>query len=303
MELHVGTQDGLYQFGDGQGKQFEGESVTALAAADSDLWAITERTTVWHLDGGSWQQAARVEGLGANCLLPSRAGVLVGTSEAHLLRLTGTNLEGVASFEAVEGRAKWYTPWGGPPDTRSLAEDPIGKLYVNVHVGGVLVSTDGGASWDASGVDIHTDVHQVVAPGRDLVLVAAGEGGLGVSKDGGRSWQLTTEGLHAAYCRSVAVSEDYVLLTASTGPRTSESAVYRRPSEEDGPFERCRNGLPSWFTDNIDSGCLDAVGGTVAFGTTDGSVFLSADQGQVWKVLSQGLPPVTSVTFRRRRNG
>ena len=212
MELFVGTRDGLYQVGVGDGKQFEGESVTALAVAESELWAIIDGTTVWSIND-SWQLVARIEDLTANCLLPSRSGMLVGTSEAHVLRLTGTEVERLLSFDAVDGRGRWYTPWGGAPDTRSLAEDPAGKLYVNVHVGGVLVSTDMGASWDASGLDIDTDVHQVIAPEEDLVLVAAGEGGLGMSRDGGRSWQLITEGLHAAYCRSVAVSGDQVILT------------------------------------------------------------------------------------------
>ncbi|MFN8233199.1 MAG: hypothetical protein U0V56_06925, partial [Actinomycetota bacterium] len=61
----------------------------------------------------------------------------VGTSGARLLRLVGNALEPVEGFAAVAGREGWFTPWGGPPDTRSISEWDH-DVYVNVHVGGIL---------------------------------------------------------------------------------------------------------------------------------------------------------------------
>ena len=86
-------------------------------------------------------------GAEAECLLPTQAGVLVGTSEAHLSKLADNGFEPVSSFDHAEGRDAWFTPWGGPPAVRSMSTDPDGAIYANVHVGGVLRSRDGGRSW------------------------------------------------------------------------------------------------------------------------------------------------------------
>ena len=43
---------------------------------------------------------------------------------------------GDALFDAIPTRSGWTTPWGGPPDTRSIAIGPAG-LFAGVHVGGV----------------------------------------------------------------------------------------------------------------------------------------------------------------------
>src|SRR5207249_3911316 len=98
----------------------------------------------------------------ATCVAPTRDGVLVGTEQARLFRLTGAGLAPMPSFETVEGRDAWYTPWGDPADVRSIAVALDGAIHVNVHVGGVARSRDGGTSW-APTVDIESDVHQVLA--------------------------------------------------------------------------------------------------------------------------------------------
>ena len=63
-------------------------------------------------------------------------------------------------------------------------------------------------------------------------------------------------------------------------------------------FERCRDGLPTWFDANIDTACLAAAGSVVVFGTEDGRVFQSLDGGARWEMRAKGLPSVTSVTVR-----
>src|SRR5947199_198308 len=183
----------------------------------------------------------------------SAAGPLIGTEQAHLLRLTDSELARVDSFETVAGREAWYTPWGDPADVRSIAVAADGTIHVNVHVGGVARSRDGGASW-APTVDVEADVHQVLAhPSRaEVVLVAAAEG-LGVSRDGGDSWQFATAGLHAHYLRAVTVAGDQALVSASTGFHGRRSAIYRKRLEGGTHFERCAAGLPNWFHDNVNT--------------------------------------------------
>src|SRR5436190_1998313 len=118
---------------------------------------------------------------------------------------------------------------------------------------------DGAASW-APTVDIERDVHQVLAhPTRAEVVMVAAADGFGLSRDGGDSWHFATAGLHAHYLRAVAMAGDHVLVSASTGFRGRRSAIYRKRLDGGRRFERCSEGLPPWFDDNVDTGCLAAA--------------------------------------------
>jgi photosystem II stability/assembly factor-like uncharacterized protein len=130
-------------------------------------------------------------------------------------------------------------------------------------------------------------------PGR---VFAAAAVGLGTSADGGATWAFATDGLHARYLPAVAVTDEAVLVTASTGPRGRRAALYRRPLGGGG-FGRCREGLPQWFGDNVDTHCLAARGGVVALGTEDGAVYRSTDGGQAFERLAKGLPAVRCVAL------
>ena len=193
-------------------------------------------------------------------------------------------------------RDQWYTPWGGPPDTRSITVTPDGTPLVNVHVGGVWRGEDDG-TWREV-VDVENDTHQVLAAGDGTeVVVAAAAVGFGQSEDGGRTFAWSTEGLHDTYCRAVAVADDVVLVTASTGPFTKHGAVYVRPLDGGDRFTRCDNGLPEWFEGNIDTFQLAARESVVALGTDDGRVFVSQDAGTSWDLAAAGLGAVRCVAI------
>jgi hypothetical protein len=290
----VATSRGLLTYDEG-GKPgsvgHDGRAVTAVCRDRDDVWSILDAAEIWHRAATGWRHAASLDGLRATCVAVTD-GVLVGTSEARLFRLTGDRLDPIESFDAVDGRPEWHTPWGGPPDTRSIAEWDE-AVYVNVHVGGIVRTLDGGATW-APTIDIHADVHQVTTA-EGLVLAACAEG-LAVSTDRGGSWRTRTDGLAATYARAVAVCGDAVLVSASRGPRGGEAAVYRGDLRGED-LVRCEAGLPEWFDDNIDSHCLDALpdGSFAAFGTEDGRLFASADTGRTWDEVADDLPPVTSL--------
>jgi photosystem II stability/assembly factor-like uncharacterized protein len=200
------------------------------------------------------------------------------------------------AFERAESRTQWYTPWGGPPDVRSVCTAPAGAILVNVHVGGILRSDDDGASWRAT-IDLDHDVHQVLALD-DSVAVAACAFGLAASHDGGRNWAVRDEGLHATYGRAVAVAGDTVLLSASNGPQGRQAAVYRQPLPAEGPFERCRAGLPDGFDGNVDTFWLaGAPDGSAALATRAGEVYVSMDEGATWERAASGLPAVRCVAL------
>jgi hypothetical protein len=299
--IRVGTAAGLWELNGDRvipGDSLTGQSLTALARDGDHTWALVDGRTLWETSGGAWEARATIDGPAATCLAPTPDGLLIGTEQAHLLRRTADVLAPLESFERVEGRDAWYTPWGDPADVRSISSAPDGRtLHVNVHVGGVARSRDGGRSW-APTLDIDVDVHQVLAhPTRGgVVLVAAAEG-FGVSTDGGDSWKFITAGLHAHYLRAVAVAGDTVLVSAATGPGGRRSALYRKSLDGDASFERCLEGLPTWFGDNVDTACLAAAGPHVVFGTEDGRVFQSLDAGERWQLLAKGLPPVRCITL------
>ncbi len=297
-QVLVGTDDGFHLLGNGGARRPAGHSMNAAAVTTSGIWAISGYRRIWHHPhGGEGEAVAKTDGGRANCLLPVGDEVLVGASEANLYRLRGGALERVESFDDVPGRDAWYTPWGGPPDVRSLARDATGAIYANVHVGGVVVSADGGRTWRDT-MDIHADVHEVAAhptlPGH---AYAASARGLGVTADGGAGWRFDSEGLHGSYCRAVALSDQTVFLSASLGSRGKQAALYRRPIGSTDGFDRCTSGLPEWFSDNLDTFCLAAAGSFVAAGDVNGTVYVTEDDGETWTAAVAGLPGVNCLVL------
>ena len=294
--LLVATADGLHELGDRAvpGRvHHAGRVVTTVVEWEKQLWAIIDRSEVWHMaEVDGWDQLGDLGHYQGTCLAFMKEDVLVGSSQARLFRVVGEGIEPVSAFDHAEGRSRWYTPWGGPPDTRSISEWHE-AVYVNVHVGGILRTQDGGETWTPT-IDIDADVHQVTTA-EGLVLAASARG-LAMSTDHGGAWTFRSEGLEAPYSRAVTVCGDAVLVSASRGPRGGRAAVYRG-ALGGGGLERCRTGLPEWFDDNIDSYCLDAHPDRsfVAFGTSDGRVFASEDAGRSWGVFASGLPSVRRV--------
>ncbi len=288
----LATAGGL-QAPDGSPAGLEGRDVVALSP-NKEIWAIADGRVLVAGDDDRWNDVAPIEDLKGRSVLATDDGVWVGTSKARLLRLDDGGLRPVLGFDDAPGRDTWFTPWGGPPDTRSMSRSSNGTQYANVHVGGILRSSDG-ESWEPT-IEVDADIHQVLAhPSEPAVVLAAGAYGLAISDDRGQTWRTEADGLHGRYCRAVAVAGDTVLVSASTGPFTEQAGVYRRPLGSSDPFERCTEGLPDWFPSNIDSGCLAAAGAEVLLGSDDGEVYRSTDAGRTWEQTASGLPAVRAV--------
>ena len=300
----AGTAAGLLTIDPSTGvvvdRRLEGHDVVAL---DGD-WAVVDRRSLHHVGGEAGGPSAPVEADGARLHCVLAEGVdhpLVGASEAALLRLDAPDgpLRPVPSFAAMPGRDAWYTPWGAPADVRSLAALDDGTLLVNVHVGGIARSVDGGESWSPT-LDIDADVHQVLAvPSSPRTAVAAAAVGLCVSRDSGATWAIASSGMHAAYCRAVAVVGDTVLVSASDGPGGSSSALYRVDlgAALDTPLSRVTDGLPRSLGGNVDTFCLagSADGGLAVCAAPGGTLFASDDEGRSWSAMATGLPDVRCV--------
>jgi hypothetical protein len=288
VDVLIGTAEGLLRLSDAGVAPVAPTGTTAI---DGE-WAIVEDSDVVSLDSGV---TATTSPLSAQCIAAFGDGALVGTEQARIFELDATGaITAVESFDHIPTRDTWYTPWGAPPDTRSLTVTADRVPLVNVHVGGVWRADDG--TWTEV-VPVDNDTHQVLAARSGSRVVVAAAVGFGSSTDGGQTFTWTTDGLHATYSRAVAFAGDFVLLTASTGPRTDRGAVYRRPIDADGPFERCHEGLPDWFAFNIDTFQLVAHDNRAAIGTSTGEVYVSDDEGSSWALVAKDLPPIRCLAF------
>jgi hypothetical protein len=281
MTLRIGTAEGLVE-------PPHGTTLDGPVRVFGDAAIAADGRVLWR-SGDEWTQLASAPAL--LCAVDAPGGLLVGAEDARLFRIGADGVVPVPGFDRCPGRDEWYTPWGGPPDVRSLACTLENVLLANVHVGGIPRSVDGGRTWEPT-IDLHTDVHQVRASRDDAaIVVAAAAVGCCISRDAGATWSIRDAGLHATYCRAIAISGDTILLSASEGPRGRESAVYRGALDDDAPFER----VTDWLKGNVDTHALDLLDDHAAFGTRAGRVWESRDAGATWSVTIDDLAPVTSI--------
>lgn len=301
MSFVVATDDGLFYVDEDETstrRLVEGP-FRHVVAADDGAVALAADGTLWNVDENG--EANEFEELPPTsgqplCVLVNGTDVWAGTAGAHLLLVREGELARVKAFDEVEGRERWSTPWGGPPDVRSLDVDEDDVVFASVHVGGIVRSLDGGDTWLPSG-EIEWDVHQVVTvPEYASTVLAACAVGMALSTDAGETWEIEDRGLHATYCRALAVAGDHVILSVSQGPGGEQACLYRRVLE-DSVFERCRVGLPDWFPTNVDTHCLTAWEEQVVVAAPGGSLYVSNDIGIRWHELALGLPEPRAVVI------
>lgn len=282
MDLVIGTTAGVFDL---EGKARSGASlVSHVARSGEDWWAVGEEGLIRNGEVVATPPAGAV----LQCVAPGPDRVWVGADSARLYYLDTGELVEEEKFTEAPGRDAWHTPWGGPPDVRSLSVGPDGALYVNVHVGGILRHAGEGFT---PTVDIAADVHQVLAhPDRPGVVAASTARGLATAGNGS-DFEFRTDGLAHSYCRAVAVDGDTVLVSASRGPRGGEARLYRSLLEG-GVLEPCE-GLPT-FEGNIDTHCV--LGRPSAYFVGHGpQVWVSTDGGDGWEAATDGLPSVTAL--------
>ena len=284
MNLRIATAAGLVDPG-------SGAPADGPVRVFGDALIVGDHRLFWHGDAG-WYEIGQAPGL--RCAVDAPGGLVVGTEGAHLLRLGPTGLTRIDAFETMPGRDDWYTPWGGPPEVRSLACTADNVLLANVHVGGIARSDDSGRTWTPT-IDIHFDVHQVRSIwGRGDLVVAAAAVGLCISRDGGVTWRVRAEGLDHTYCRAVAVPDEAILVSASEGPR-GQAGGDLPDVDPRRHAVRARHRLDGRATSTPPRSTASAT--QAAFGTASGEVWQSSDSGATWARTHHGLAPVTSLSL------
>jgi photosystem II stability/assembly factor-like uncharacterized protein len=225
-------------------------------------------------------------------------------------------------------RPKW-TPGGGGLCLHTILTDPTrrDRLTIATSTGGVYRTDDDGRIWRARNRGIKAYflpekepefgqcVHKIVRhPSRSDRLFLQHHFGLYRSDDGGDTWREASKGVPSDFGFAMAMH-----------PRNPE-AVYILPLQADEfrcPPEgklrvyRTRDGARSWrpLTRGLpQKDCYDAVlrdamsideedPAGVYFGTRNGWLYGSRDEGESWSVIEESLPPITcvcAVTVRDR---
>ncbi len=250
--------------------------------------------------------------------------VYAGTEPGALFR----SRDGGESFELV--RALWDHPqrgeWGagyGGQAVHTVVTDPrtADSVTVAVSTGGVYRTADGGDTWEASNSGVRAEflpegqqypefgqcVHKIAQDPADADrLYLQNHGGVYRSDDGGAAWSEIGKGLPADFGFAIA-----------THPRRG-GVAYVFPvndgSDRYAPGYRCRvyrtedaglswsplhDGLPEGnhygivLRDALRTDDNDPAG--VYFGTRNGEVYASADEGDTWRQIASHLPDVLCV--------
>ena len=212
-------------------------------------------------------------------------------------------------------RKKWNPGFGGLCLHTILTnkKDPD-DIKIAVSSAGVYQTADGGATWAASNEGVKAYfmpnqypefgqcVHKIVRhPKKKKTLFLQNHHGVYRSRDDGHTWQEIEEGLPSNLGCWITVpvhgSVFIVPLEADAKRFTCEGKlrVYRS-RDEGNSWEPLTKGLPQKNAyEVILRDAVTSVGDNIFFGTKNGKLFASSNDGDSWKMLEGSLPEIYCV--------
>ncbi len=229
------------------------------------------------------------------------------------------------SWELVRGlwnhphRKRW-SPGGGGLCLHTILPHPASrdKLLVAVSTAGVYRSDDGGRSWRTSHKGVRAQflpdphppfgqcVHKVVRdPARPDRLFLQNHWGLYRSDDDGLTWKDIARGVPSDFGFALDAhprqGTAYIVPLESDQFRCTPDARLRvyRTATAARSWRALTAGLPQQdaletvLRDGLATDRVEPAG--VYFGTRSGRLYASRDEGDSWRLLREGLPPIVSV--------
>lgn len=258
----------------------------------------------------------------------SEPGVMYcGVGPAALFRSDddGVTWQENGSLSSHPTKAQW-APGAGGLILHSVVLDPKNKnrMWTAISAAGVFRTEDGGASWQTMNDNIRDPgaafdpnmplypeagqcVHQLAhAAGDNDRLYLQGHSGTYRSDDGGNHWTEITAGLPSDFGMSMAAHphnpETAYVVPLQGGElrcppefklrvfRTSDAGATWEPMTKGLPQEQAFMGV---YRDSLCTDTLPSAG--IYMGTNTGQLWVSADDGDSWKMVTQNLPPICSV--------
>ncbi len=264
-----------------------------------NLYRSTDAGQSWHPVG----QGDVLRYVRALALSPHHTDTLyAGTEPANIYKSTdaGDTWSNLGIRE-LPGSGEWslpYSPRAGAVRTISFHPSEPGLVYAGVEQGGVLKSTDAGATWTITHSGVHPDVHTLAVPPDDPeVLFAATGGGVYRSEDGARTWDRLIDG----YTRGIAVHPIMPEIMFA-GPARRVGHEGRVLASEDG------GGTWTLAARGLEIPMLNMAESFVMHSDFPNDVFLITSQGQLlrsrvdrirWRPVVAGLPFVHDVDISK----
>jgi photosystem II stability/assembly factor-like uncharacterized protein len=267
--------------------------IVYLAAYEGGMWRSDD-------GGGTWRQLPAYPVAHAHSVVvdphdPSL--VYVGSEPAAIFQSrdggeTWCECEG---FRAVPESKGWHFFAPRQAHVRDLtmgADDPQ-RLYAGLEVGGVVRSTDGGATWQQL-QGPYEDVHSLsVTPAQASTLYAATARQPWRSDDGGDTWTAIGHGLPHRYIVPIAAAPDtpdLVLVSCSTSFQRQTGHLAR---SMDGGRSWQKPAWPGPDDDMVIAIAWDTTTPRTVFAGTDGGkLYRSMDRGASWHALPVELDSV-----------
>jgi hypothetical protein len=258
-------------------------------------------------DGGKTWVECRLPAPGVFSLAVSAGdgAVYAGTEPSALYRSDGggETWRELSGLLELPSRPTWsFPPRPWTSHVRWIAPSPhdADVILVGIELGGLMRSTDGGATWQDHRPGAQPDVHSLAwHPRAESRAYEAGGGGAAWSEDAGETWRPADEGRDRHYTWSVAVDPadpELWYISASTGPfaahggRDPQARIYRR---REGEWQALAGGLPEPLP--AMPYALVAANGRLFAGLADGQLWESADQGDSWHACTLRGDPLTKL--------
>ena len=305
MRLYAATGDGIVRLdeaGDGWTVErfLDGSGAQCLSVdprdPDTVFAGLRERGVRRTQDGGrSWADCALPEpGVFSLAVSAADGAVYAGTEPSRLFRSDdrGESWRELEALLELPSRPTWsFPPRPWTSHVRWIAPSPhdADLLLVGIELGGLMRSTDGGATWQDHRPGAQPDVHSLAwHPSERVRAYEAGGGGAAFTADAGETWQPADEGRDRNYTWSVAVDPhdpELWYVSASTGPFAAhgggdpQARIYRRrPGDE---WRALAGGLPEPLP--AMPYALVAADGRLFAGLSDGQIWESGDRGDSWR--------------------